>query len=89
MSNFQKRRREEDNKHSKNLVTGHSITKIRSVMYTKDIFEEHQDGFKKGKSATYHTLRKLKEKYYKYNRDLYMLSVDLKQSYYSINHGKL
>jgi len=67
MSSFQKRRHEKDNIHSKNLVTGHSITKIRSVMYTEDIFEEYQDGFKKGKSATYHTLRQLREKYYTYN----------------------
>jgi len=52
------------------------------------IFEEYQDGFKKGKSTTHHTLRQLLEKYYEYNRD-HMLSVDLKQSYYSINHVKL
>lgn len=32
-------------------------------MYAKDIFEEYQNGFKKGKSATYYTLRQLKEKY--------------------------
>lgn len=89
MSSFQKRRHEEDKKHLKNLVTGHSITKIRSIMYAKDIFKEYQDGYKKGKSSTYHTPRQLKEKYYKYNRDLNMLSVNLKQSYYSINHIKL
>jgi len=67
-----------------------ALQKYKVLCIQKTYLKNTRMVLKKGKSAIYHTLRQLKEKYYKYNRNLHnMLSVDLKQSYYSFNHVKL
>jgi len=55
--------------------------------YAKDIIGEYQSGFTRGKSTTDHdfTVRQIMEKYYEYDKDLFMIFVDFKQAYDSIN----
>lgn len=54
--------------------------------YVTDIIEEYQSGFKKDKSTMDHiyTIQQVVEKYYEYNKDLHLGSMDFKQAYDSI-----
>jgi sorting nexin-29 len=63
----------------------------RLEVYAEEILAEYQTGFKRVKSTTDHifTLGQLMEKYYEYNRDLYILFVDFKQAYDSIDREQL
>uniref|UniRef100_A0A2S2NGN5 Transposon TX1 uncharacterized protein n=1 Tax=Schizaphis graminum TaxID=13262 RepID=A0A2S2NGN5_SCHGA len=59
--------------------------------YAVDIIGEYQCGFTRGKSTTDHifTIRQIMEKYYEHDKDLYMIFVDFKQAYDSVNRQQL
>jgi len=59
--------------------------------YTVDIIGEYQCGFTRGKSTTDHifTIRQIMKKYYEHDKDLYMIFVDFKQVYDSVNRQQL
>jgi sorting nexin-29 len=63
----------------------------RLLIYAEDILTNYQTGFRRGKSTTDHifTIRQVMEKFYEYNKDLHILSVDFKQSYDSIEREQL
>ena len=56
-----------------------------------NLFFFYQCGFVKGKSTVDHifTLRQTMEKYYEFDKDLYMLFVDYKQAYDRVNRKEL
>jgi len=65
-----------------------SLTVLKRLEgYAKDIIGEHQCGFTRGKSTTDHIfpIRQIMEKYYEYDKDLFMIFVDFKQAYNSVN----
>jgi len=49
-------------------------------IYSKDLFEEYQSGFTRGKSTMnpIFMIRHLMEKYYEHDKDLFMIFVDFK-----------
>lgn len=57
------------------------------ISYTKEIVGEYQTGFTKGKSTLdqTHIAKQLMEKMYVFNQDLFLLFIDYKQAYDSIN----
>ncbi|KAL4141519.1 hypothetical protein QTP88_004148 [Uroleucon formosanum] len=59
--------------------------------YAVDIIGEYQCGFTRGKSTTDHifTIRQIMEKYYEHDKDLYMIFVNFKQAYDSVNRQQL
>lgn len=59
----------------------------RLEIYAKDIIGEYQCGFTRGKSTTdqIFIIRQIMEKYYEHDKDLFMVFVDFKQAYDSIN----
>lgn len=59
----------------------------RITPYAKGIIGRYQWGFIKGKSTVDYifTLRQTMEKYYEYENDLFMISVNYKQAYDSVN----
>lgn len=59
--------------------------------YIKEIIGEYQAGFMLGKSTTdqIHIVKQVVEKSHKYNKDTYLLFVDFKAAYDSINRDKL
>jgi len=59
--------------------------------YGDEIVGEYQGGFRRGKSTVdqIHIVKQVTEKCYKYNQELFMLFVDYKQAYDSINREKL
>lgn len=63
----------------------------RLEIYAKDIIGEYQCGFTREKSTTDHifTIRQIMEKYYEHDKELFMIFVDFKQAYDSINRQKL
>jgi len=63
----------------------------RIKLYAETIIGRYQCGFVKGKSTVDHifTLRQTMEKYYKFDKDLYMIFVDYKQAYDSVNRKEL
>jgi len=69
-----------------------SLTVLKQLEeYAKDIIGEYQIRFTRGKSTTDHvfTVRQIMEKYYEYDKDLFMIFVDFKQVYDSINRQQL
>lgn len=56
-----------------------------------EIVGEYQGGFRRGKSTVdqIHTVKQVMEKCYEYNQELFMLFVDYKQAYDSINRESL
>jgi len=63
----------------------------RIEKYASEMIGEYQCGFRKGKSTSDHifTTRQIMEKYYEYDKDLYMIFIDFKQAYDSINRNQL
>jgi|UniRef100_A0A2S2QXC9 sorting nexin-29 len=63
----------------------------RIEKYASEIIGEYQCGFRKGKSTSDHIfiIRQTMEKYYEYDKDLYMIFIDFKQAYDSINRNQL
>ncbi|KAL4100839.1 hypothetical protein QTP88_020868 [Uroleucon formosanum] len=63
----------------------------RITPYAEGIIGRYQCGFIKGKSTIDHifTLRQTMEKYYEFDMDLYMIFVDYKQAYDSVNRQEL
>jgi hypothetical protein len=59
--------------------------------YTEEIIGRYQCGFRKGRSTTdqIFILKQVMEKHYKFDKDLYMVFVDYKQAYDSINRKEL
>jgi len=63
----------------------------RLEIYAKHIIGEYQCRFIRGKSTTdqIFTIQQIMEKYYEYDKDLFMIFVDFKQAYVSINRQQL
>ncbi|KAL4103343.1 hypothetical protein QTP88_018720 [Uroleucon formosanum] len=63
----------------------------RITPYAEGIIGRYHCGFIKGKSTIDHifTLRQTMEKYYEFDMDLYMIFVDYKQAYDSVNRQEL
>jgi sorting nexin-29 len=63
----------------------------RVTLYTEAIMGRYCCGFVKGKSTVDHifTLKQTMEKYYKFDKDLYLVFVDYKQAYESVNRKEL
>lgn len=63
----------------------------RLEIHARDVIGEYQCGFTRGKSLTYHIfiLRQIMEKYYEYDKNLFMIFVHFKQAYDSINRQQL
>jgi hypothetical protein len=59
------------------------------ALYTEDIMGRYQCGFVKGKSIVDHIFTLRIEKYYEFDKDLYMVFVDYKQAYDSVNKKEL
>lgn len=68
-----------------------SILLERLTPFIEKIIGRYQCGFKKGRSTTDHIfiLKQLMEKHYEFNKDLYMVFIDYKQVYDSINREEL
>jgi len=64
---------------------------IKLKPYGDEIVGEYQGGFRRGKSTVdqIHIVKQVMEKCYEYNQDLFMLFVDYKQAYDSINRESL
>jgi len=60
----------------------------RITSYADDIIGKYQNDFIKGKSTVDHIFT-LMEKYYEFDKDLYMVFVDYKQAYDSVNIQEL
>lgn len=71
------------------LLSNILLTRINP--YIKEIIGEYQAGFMLGKSTTdqIHIVKQVVEKSHEYNKDTYLLFVDFKAAYDSINRDKL
>jgi len=71
------------------LLSNILLTRINP--YIKEIIEEYQTGFMLGKSTLdqIHIVKQVVEKSHEYNKDIYLLFVDFKAAYDSINRDKL
>jgi uncharacterized protein YktA (UPF0223 family) len=60
-------------------------------VYTEEILEDYQYGFRKGWSTTdqIFMLRQIIEKTYEFNVDIHQLFIDYKQAYDSINRQQM
>jgi len=68
-----------------------SILLERLAPFAEELVGIYQCGFRKGRSTTdqIFTLKQLMEKHYEFNKDLYMVFIDYKKTYDSINWEEL
>lgn len=67
------------------------VVVIQLEIYAKDIIGKYQCGYVREKLTTDHifSLRQIMEKYYEYDKDLFMILIDFKQSYDHMNRPQL
>jgi len=63
----------------------------RIKLYSREIIREYQSGFMPGKSTVdqIHTIKQIVEKSHEFDIDMYLLFVDFKQAYDSVNRDRL